>query len=116
MPVVSSPKAATSRALRRSSPHTNGDHVAVASTAGRQGGELVGADVELAVAEAVDPQHLGMDPVGLGAGQGDHPRDEEGGVERGAELAEVDAVAEVGGSRGEDVPAGERRPGCLAGG
>ena len=29
------------------------------------GVELVGADVELAVAEAVDPQHLGVDAVGL---------------------------------------------------
>ena len=31
--------------------------------------ELVGADVELAVAEAVDPQHLGVDAVGLLARQ-----------------------------------------------
>ena len=54
-----------------------------------------------------------MDAVRLRPRQGDDARNEEGGIERRAELAEVDAVAEVGGSWGEDVTAGERRPGRL---
>ncbi len=61
----------------------DGDHISVTLVGpGRQGGELVGSDVELAVAEAVDPQHLGVKTVGLRARQGDDTRDEEVGVER----------------------------------
>ena len=36
--------------------------------------EIVGADVELAVAEAVDPEHFGDDGVAVGAGERDGAR------------------------------------------
>ena len=75
-------------------------------------GELLGADVQLAVAEPVDPQHLGAHAVGLVARRAatmpgiSRPAS----IER-AELGQVDAVAQVGGRRGEHVATGERRAG-----
>ena len=74
VPAASSPNVVASRALRRSSPQTTvTTSPSRLAAAGRQGGELVGPDVELAVAEAVDPQHLGVDAVGLRPRQGDDP-------------------------------------------
>ena len=48
--------------------------------------QVIEPDVELAVAESVDPQHLGMDAVGLVAGQRHHAGHQHARVDRRAEL------------------------------
>ena len=48
-------------------------------------------------------------PSASSRGSGDHARHQQVGVDERAELGEVDAVAQVGGGRGEHVAAGERR-------
>ncbi len=74
-------------------------------------GQVVGADVQLGVAEAIDPQHLGDHGVVVGLRQRHDTRQQQVGVDRLAELAEVDAVAELCGGRREDVAPGERGAG-----
>src|SRR5690606_19448581 len=69
--------------------------------------DLVGADVELGVAEAVDPEDLGHDGPLLLPGERDEAGPQADGVEAGAEVVEGHPVAEVGGGRGEDVAPGE---------
>ena len=111
VPVARSPNVATSRALRRSSPHMT--VTTPSRSPSSRCGKLVRPDVQLAVPEAIDPQHLGVDPVRLGPRQGDHPGHEQGAVERRAEVVEIDAVAQVGCRWSEHVPAGEGRSRCL---
>ena len=67
--------------------------------------DLVGVDVELRVAEPVDPQHLGDERAVLVAGDRQQPGQQGRGSIDVAELVEVDAVAEVGGGRREHVAA-----------
>ena len=70
--------------------------------------KVVGADVELAVAEAVDPQHLGDHAAVLGlAGSGTTPGSSRSASTVVTELGEIDAVAQVRGPGREDVAAGE---------
>ena len=78
--------------------------------------DVVRADVELGVAEAVDPQHLADQLDAVLTRHRNDLRDERGRVHRLAQLGQVDAVAEVGGDRGEHVPPGERGARSAAGG
>ena len=55
-------------------------------------------------------------PSASSRGSGDHARHQQVRVDRRAELGEVDAVAQVGGDRGEDVAPGERGAGRRRGG
>ncbi len=73
--------------------------------------DVVGAHVELGVAEAVDPQHLSGHRLAVGERQRDHPGLQAGGVDQRAELLEGHTGTEVGGDGSEDIPAGERGPG-----
>jgi hypothetical protein len=69
--------------------------------------DLRGVDVELEVAVAVGPQDLGHHGTVLHAGDGHHAGHQTVDVELGAELEEVDAVAEVRCGRAEHVAPGE---------
>ena len=97
-----SPKASTTAALRTVVAEAEAHPVAPAV-------DVVGPDVELGVAEAVDPQHLGGQAGALGPRQRHDARQQRDRVDRLAQLGQVDAVAQVGGGRPEHVAAGERR-------
>jgi hypothetical protein len=71
--------------------------------------ELVGVDVELGVAVAVDPQHLGHQRRPLAAGERHDPGPQAVRVDGRPQCGQVDAVAQVGGGGREDVTAGEGR-------
>ena len=74
------------------------------------GAQLVGVDVELAVAEPIDPPDLAVDRATLVVpGQRDEPGDQPGCVDLVAQLRGVDTGGEVGGGGGEDVAPRERR-------
>src|SRR5262249_44858514 len=66
--------------------------------------DLVGVDVQLVVAVAVDPQDLADECPVLLPGQGDDAGHELMDVDPGAEVVERHARAQVGGGRGEHVP------------
>ena len=76
-----------------------------ASTSGRRSS---GADVELAVAEPVDPQHLGVDPVGLVAGSGTMPGSRASGSTGGPSSARSTPLHRWAAAGREDVAPGER--------
>ncbi len=71
-------------------------------------GDLVGSDVELAVAEVVDPQHLADQALRLLARERHHAGKEGVGIDQVTELGQVDTVAQMADHRGEDVAPGER--------
>ena len=74
--------------------------------------ELLRRDVELAVAEPVDPEHLTRDAaLVVFAWQRDDRRCERGGLHLRAERAHGNPGAQVGRGGGHHVPAGEGRPG-----
>ena len=101
-PGPSAANASTRRATRRARCDRHADPLAEAV-------DLVGIDVDLGVAEAVDPQHLADDRVALLAGERHDPGPQQVGIDRCAELGEIDAVRQVGGRGCEHVAAGERR-------
>ena len=79
--------------------------------------DLVGTDVQLAVAEPVDPQHLAHQRAPRRSrGSGTTPGHQQIGIDRVAELEQVDAVAQVRGRRGEHVATGEGGTGARPAG
>ena len=87
-------------------------HLHPGALTGTGDAELVGIDVELAVAEAVDPPHLARDgAVVTYFGQRHQSRHQRGRIDRRAELRQGNARRQVASRGGEDVTAREGRAG-----
>ena len=100
-PVGQLPNVVATWPTRRSSP------IVTATTVVPAGGPR--GHVELAVAEPVDPQHLGVEPVGLVAWQRHGARHQQAGVDGGAELGRGRRRCKVGDHGANTSRPGERR-------
>ena len=65
--------------------------------------DVVRTDVELGIAEPIDPQHLGDHLITIDAAQRHDAGEHAGGIDRLAHLGQVDPVAQMGGHRREHV-------------
>ena len=72
-------------------------------------GQIRRTDVQLHVAELIDPQHLGDDEIVTDLSERNDPGHQQVDVDLTAEIHQVDAVAQVRGGGAEHVAAGERR-------